>query len=52
MRKMAVTIEDVESRTLLQQFHELYRKNANYETQIENVDGQVDEEIQNRTDAD
>lgn len=49
---MAVTIEDVESRTLLQQFHELYRKNANYETQIENVDGKVEQEIQDRTDAD
>ena len=49
---MAVTIEDVESRTLLQQFHELYRKNANYETQIENVDGKVEQEKQDRTDAD
>lgn len=49
---MAVTIEDVESRTLLQQFHALYEKQKNYESDLEDVAGDIAQEIQDRTDAD
>ena len=49
---MAVTIEDVESRTLLQQFHALYEKQKNYESGLEDVAGDIAQEIQDRTDAD
>ena len=39
---MAQTIEDVNSRTLLQQFHELYKKQNETETNVENLDAKID----------
>ena len=49
---MAFTIEDVESRTLLQQFHALYKKQQEDEESIQNLDGDIQQEIQDRTTAD
>ena len=49
---MAQTIEDVESRTLLQQFHSLYKKQDAIETNVENVDAKVDKEKSDRQSAD
>lgn len=49
---MAQTIEDVESRTLLQQFHSLYKKQDAIETNVENVDAKVDQEKSERKAAD
>lgn len=49
---MAVTIEDVESRTLLQQFHDLYKKQQEQQTNIEQNASGLADEIQNRTTAD
>ena len=49
---MAQTIEDVESRTVLQQFHALYKKQDTIETNVENVDAKVDREKDERKKAD
>lgn len=49
---MAQTIEDVESRTLLQQFHSLYKKQDSIETNVENVDAKIGTEKTERQAAD
>lgn len=49
---MAVTIEDVESRTLLQQFHKLYEKQKETQEELDSVSGDLEQETQNRTNAD
>jgi cell fate (sporulation/competence/biofilm development) regulator YmcA (YheA/YmcA/DUF963 family) len=48
---MAQTIEDVNSRTLLQQFHELYNKQNETETDVENLDAKIDQETIDRQTA-
>lgn len=49
---MAQTIEDVNSRTLLQQFHDLYKKQNETETNVENLDAKIDQETIDRQTAD
>ena len=49
---MAFSIEDVNGRTLLQQFHSLYKKQDEIETNVENVDAKVDKEKSDRQSAD
>lgn len=49
---MAQTIEDVNSRTLLQQFHSLYKKQDAIETNVENVDAKVEQEKIDRQTSD
>lgn len=49
---MAQTIEDVNSRTLLQQFHELYKRQNETETDVENLDAKIDQETIDRQTAD
>lgn len=46
------TIEDVNSRTLLQQFHNLYKKQNETETNVKNLDTKIDQETINRQTAD
>lgn len=49
---MAQTIEDVNSRTLLQQFHELYKRQNETETDVESLDAKIDQETIDRQTAD
>ena len=46
------TIEDVNSRTLLQQFHSLYEKQNETETNVQNLDVKIDQEKTERQTAD
>ena len=46
------TIEDVNSRTLLQQFHNLYEKQNKTETNVQNLDAKIDKETNDRQTAD
>ena len=46
------TIEDVNSRTLLQQFHNLYEKQNKTETNVQNLDAKIDKEKTDRQTAD
>ena len=46
------TIEDVNSRTLLQQFHNLYEKQNKTETNVQNIDTKIDQEKTERQTAD
>lgn len=49
---MAQTIEDVNGRTLLQQFHSLYKKQNQTETDVENLGTKIDQETVDRQTAD
>lgn len=49
---MAFSIEDVNSRTILQQFHALYEKQDATDANVENLDSRLIQESQNRTNAD
>ena len=49
---MAFTIEDVNSRTLLQQFHSLYKRQQETDENVSELSGDLDQEIQDRTTAD
>lgn len=46
------TIEDVNERTILQQFHSLYKKQNETETNVKNLDTKIDQETINRQTAD
>lgn len=49
---MAQTIEDVNSRTILQQFHSLYERQNETETDVQNIDAKIDQETNDRQTAD
>ena len=49
---MAFSIEDVNSRTILQQFHALYKNQEETNAKVEDVESDLDQEIQDRTNAD
>lgn len=49
---MAFTIEDVNSRTLLQQFHSLYKRQEETDENVSELSGDLEQEIQDRTTAD
>lgn len=49
---MAFTIEDVNSRTLLQQFHSLYKRQEETDETVSNLSTDLDQEIQDRSNAD
>lgn len=46
------TIENVNDRTILQQFHELYKKQNETETNVENLNTKIDQETSDRQSAD
>lgn len=46
------TIEDVNERTILQQFHSLYKKQTETETNVQKLDTKIDQETINRQTAD
>lgn len=46
------TIEDVNERTILQQFHSLYKKQNETETNVQNIDAKIDQETVDRQSAD
>ena len=46
------TIEDVNERTILQQFHSLYKKQNETETNVQNLDTKIDQEKTERQTAD
>ena len=49
---MTFTIEDVNSRTLLQQFHSLYKRQQETDENVSELSGYLEQEIQDRTTAD
>lgn len=49
---MAFTIEDVNSRTLLQQFHSLYKRQQETDENVSELSTDLNQEIQNRSNAD
>ena len=46
------TIENVNDRTILQQFHSLYERQNETETNVQNIDAKIDQETINRQTAD
>lgn len=46
------TIENVNDRTILQQFHSLYERQNKTETDVQNIDAKIDQETINRQTAD
>lgn len=49
---MAQTIENINDRTILQQFHSLYKKQSETETDVENLGTKIDQETIDRQTAD
>lgn len=49
---MAFTIEDVNSRTLLQQFHSLYKRQEETDENVSELSTDLEQEIQDRSNAD